>query len=131
MSTFQNASLSLWMATGRIDSPSDEAADFSSLPPEPVTHFFERAAFDATLSPEGREQLSKSGLGAADWGDELGSRKAPADVQHADGVEVERRGDQVWRYVYKDGALVESSVQDPALPGGRMHFDRDGNELEA
>jgi|SRR5579862_2437078 len=57
---------------------------------------------------------------------------APLAKNHPrDGETIERIGKQVWTHTYRNGVLVKSMVQDPDLPGGLMHFDKNGDEIAA
>lgn len=93
--------------------------------PDPVGSFFARAAM--------AQELGKSAPGA-DWDEELGGgalEKNTSEVRHKDGVEVEKCGAQIWRYTYAGGTITAIELEDPELPGGRMSFDAEGNEVAA
>jgi hypothetical protein len=43
---------------------------------------------------------------------------------HEDGIEVERVGDVVWKFHWKDGRIERSECLDPALPGGSLILEK-------
>jgi hypothetical protein len=55
----------------------------------------------------------------------------PEEKVHADGIETERCGKQIWKWHWKNNKLVKSEVQDPDLPGGYLALDETGKEIAA
>lgn len=78
----------------------------------------------------GSEPLTVMKAMESGWDEEVSTPLAKSEKRHADGVEIEKCGKQIWYYTYVGGAIVKSMVEDPGLPGGVMHFDEDGNEIE-
>jgi hypothetical protein len=64
------------------------------------------------------------------WDEKVSTPLAKSEKPHPDGIEIEKHGGQTWHWHWQGGELVKSMVEDPDLPGGVMHFDGDGNEVE-
>ena len=86
--------------------------------------------FEKLFEPDAQELEKHAGVVNARWDEQVSVPLSKVEKRHADGVEVEKHGNQTWHWHWQGGELVKSMVEDPNLPGGVMHFDRDGNEIE-
>ena len=66
---------------------------------------------------------------AFSW-DEIVSQPLEKTVP-SDGVVTEKNGKQTWRYFYQTGKCVRMELEDLDLPGAKMLFDGEGNEIAA
>jgi len=75
--------------------------------------------------------MKHAGVANAGWDEQVSVLLAKSEKRHADGVEIEKHGGQTWHWHWQGGELAKSTVEDVDLPGGVMHFDREGNEIAA
>jgi hypothetical protein len=108
---------------------SGEPEDFDCAHERPM---FCQATDDFTklFEPAVQELKKHAGVANAGWDEQVSVPLSKAEKRHADGIEIEKHGKQTWHWHWQGGELVKSMVEDPDLPGGVMHFDRDGNEIE-
>ncbi len=137
----QFAALSLFELTGEINRPDDERVDNVVVPENPIGAFFEKAELAAALQKDAPNFELAEKIITVNAALSKADRVLPHEQErhdfveervHPDGVELEKFGNQTWKYHYKDGSLIRQEVEDPDLPGdGRMVFDGEGNQLHA
>ena len=86
--------------------------------------------FTKLFEPAGQELKKHVGTANLGWDEQVSVLFAKSEKRHADGIEIEKLGNQVWHWHWQGGELVKSMVEDPELPSGVMHFDQHGNEIE-
>ena len=109
---------------------SGEPIDYDSMHPMAMSCEADDLEKFFGVARDERKLQKHAGVAYSGWDEQVSAPRSKVEKRHADGIEIEKHGNQTWHWHWQGGELVKSMVEDPDLPGGVMHFDRDGNEIE-